>query len=110
MSEPMRLQRALARAGIASRRHAEALIRDGRVKVNGIVAHLGQVIDPAVDAVQVDDAPIVLASDPTIWIALNKPVGVLTTSDDDRGRRTVFDLVPSHPGLTYIGRLDYMTE
>lgn len=106
---PMRLQRALARAGIASRRHAEALIAEGRVTVNGRPAQLGQTVNPARDRIDVDGRPVGTPA-PTEWFVLHKPAGVLTTRQDPDGRPTVFDLVPERPGLTYVGRLDYMTE
>jgi len=109
MSEPMRVQRALARAGIASRRKAEELIAAGRVRVNGDLAHTGQLVDPARDAISVDGKPIA-APRAAVWLVLNKPAGVMTTRSDPDGRRTVFDLVPDVPGLTYVGRLDYLTE
>ncbi len=105
----MRIQRAIARAGIASRRAAEQLVAAGRVTVNGAPAHVGQVVSPERDAIAVDGAPI---GKPTItrWIVLNKPAGVMTTRSDPRGRPTVFELVPAVPGLTYVGRLDLLTE
>jgi 23S rRNA pseudouridine2605 synthase len=109
MSDTMRLQRALARAGIASRRHAEVLIGAGRVTVNGQVAHVGQSVDPERDDIRVD-GKAVGARPETAWLVLHKPVGVMTTRSDPQGRRTVFDLVDDVPGLTYVGRLDYMTE
>jgi len=109
MSETMRIQRALARAGIASRRKAEALIVAGRVRVNGDVAHTGQVVDPARDAIVVDGKPLA-GPRAAEWIVLNKPSGVMTTRSDPDGRRTVFEFVPDIPGLTYVGRLDYLTE
>jgi pseudouridine synthase len=109
MSETMRIQRALARAGIASRRKAEALIVAGRVRVNGDLAHTGQVVDPARDAILVDGKPLE-GPRAAEWIMLNKPSGVMTTRSDPDGRRTVFELVPDVPGLTYVGRLDYLTE
>jgi 23S rRNA pseudouridine2605 synthase len=109
MPESMRIQRALARAGVASRRAAEELVSAGRVRVNGVVAETGQSVDPERDAITVDgkkvSAPAVVT-----WVVLNKPTGVLTTRADPSGRRTVFDLVHDVPGLTYVGRLDYMTE
>lgn len=105
----MRIQRALARAGIASRRKAEELVAAGRVRINGEVARIGQSVDPERDRITVDDAAVAqpVASK---WLVLHKPAGVLTTRSDPEGRRTVFDLVPPQPGLTYVGRLDYMTE
>ncbi len=106
---PMRLQRALARAGVASRRAAEEMITAGRVTVNGTVAVLGQTVDPARDRVLLDGAPVA-APVAAEWFVLHKPAGVMTTRDDPEGRRTVFDLVPKRPGLTYVGRLDLMTE
>jgi 23S rRNA pseudouridine2605 synthase len=105
----MRLQRALARSGVASRRAAETLITAGRVKVNGAVATLGQSVRPGVDKITVDgksvDAPAAAE-----WFLLNKPAGTLTSKSDPGGRPTVFSLVPKVPGLTYVGRLDYLTE
>jgi 23S rRNA pseudouridine2605 synthase len=105
----MRIQRALARAGIASRRNAEELIAAGRVRVNGEVARVGMSVDVDRDRITVDGATIAAPAQAQ-WIVLHKPAGVLTTKGDPRGRPTVFDLVPSVPGLTYVGRLDYMTE
>jgi len=104
----MRLQRALARAGIASRREAEELIRRGQVRVNGTIAEIGMSVDPLSDVVEVDGRrvkPVAFA-----WLVLNKPVGYLVTKRDQQGRPTVFDLVPSLPGLTYVGRLDINTS
>lgn len=107
----MRVQRALARAGVASRRRAEVLIAEGRVSVNGRPAAVGQVVDPATDTIAVDGAPVQLGPALVpVWIVLNKPPGYVTTRRDPRGRRTVFELVADRPGLTYAGRLDYMTE
>lgn len=105
----MRIQRALARAGIASRRKAEELVAAGRVRVNGAVARTGQSVDPRADEITVDGRRVVTPSRAQ-WFVLHKPSGVLTTRTDARGRRTVFDLVPEVPGLTYVGRLDYLTE
>lgn len=104
----MRLQRALARAGVASRRRAEELIRAGRVRVNGRVAELGSKVDPEQDVITLGARRIRPAR--RVWLALHKPVGYVVTRRDPAGRPTVFTLVPDIPGLTYVGRLDLMTS
>ena len=106
MSE-MRLQRALARAGVASRRAAEALIEDGKVRVDGKVATIGMKVDP--DRQRITVGGRTLKPVERRWLAFHKPLGVVTTASDEQGRRTVFDLIPNHAGLTYVGRLDVMT-
>jgi 23S rRNA pseudouridine2605 synthase len=105
----MRLQRALARAGVASRRKAEDLIRAGRVRVDGQVATIGSSADPDSQRITVDGQRVRMATH-TTWIALNKPIGYVVSRSDPEGRRTVFDLLPKVPGLTYVGRLDLMTS
>ena len=105
----MRLQRALARAGVTSRRKAEDLIRAGRVRVDGQVATIGMSVDPASQKVTVDGRSV-RAAPRTTWIALNKPIGYVVSRSDPEGRRTVFGLLPKVPGLTYVGRLDVMTS
>jgi 23S rRNA pseudouridine2605 synthase len=107
--EAMRIHRALARAGIASRRKAEELVAAGRVRINGEVARTGQSVEPGKDVITVDGKPVRMPAQAK-WYVLHKPAGVLTTRSDPEGRKTVFDYVPSDPGLTYVGRLDYMTE
>jgi 23S rRNA pseudouridine2605 synthase len=106
MSE-MRLQRALARAGIASRRAAEELIEDGKVRVDGQVASLGTKVDPDRQKVTVSGRPIQMVE--RRWLAFHKPMGVVTTASDEEGRRTVFDFIKDARGLTYVGRLDVNT-
>lgn len=103
----MRLQRALAKAGVASRRAAETLIEDGVVRVDGEVATLGSKVDPDTQTITVRRKRIV--QKPRRWIAFHKPLGVVTTAKDEEGRRTVFDFLPRSEGLTYVGRLDVMT-
>ena len=105
----MRLQRALARAGVASRRKAEELIRAGRVKVDGRTATIGESVDPDRHKVTVDGHAI-HAAGVTVWYALNKPLGYVVSRSDPQGRKTVFQLLPKTPGLTYVGRLDVMTS
>lgn len=106
-STSMRIQRALARAGIASRRQAEELIRAGRVRVDGQVATIGSKVDLAHQKLTVSGRPVTLKA--RRWLAFNKPLGVVTTADDEAGRRTVFEFIPDPAGLTYVGRLDVMT-
>jgi pseudouridine synthase len=103
----MRLQRALARAGVASRRAAEALIRDGKVRVDGTVATIGSKVDPDRQKITVGGRAVKLQT--RRWLAFHKPLGVVTTARDEQGRRTVLDYIPDPSGLTYVGRLDVMT-
>ncbi len=108
---PMRLQKFLARAGVASRRGSEDLMTAGRVTVNGVVTtELGAKVDPLVDVVTVDGAEVRLEAGCT-YLALNKPRHVMTTMNDPQGRTTVAEYVPiaEHPGLFPVGRLDYET-
>src|SRR5205823_6236355 len=105
----MRLQRALARAGVTSRRKAEDLIRAGRVRVDGAVATIGMSVDPVRQRVRVDGRAV-RAAGPVTWLALNKPVGYVVSRGDPEGRQTVYGLLPNVPGLTYVGRLDVMTS
>jgi 23S rRNA pseudouridine2605 synthase len=106
-----RLQKILARAGIASRRKAEELIREGLVTVNGRVAELGDKADPERDAVKVGGRRI-QPSHEHRYLLLNKPRGYMSTLSDPEGRPTVIDFVP--PGmrraLVPVGRLDFNTE
>jgi 23S rRNA pseudouridine2605 synthase len=104
-----RLQRALARAGLGSRRTCEELIARGAVRVNGALATLGDRVDPARDDVTVDGVRVNL--DPEIrYLKLNKPAGVLTTMRDERGRRDVRAFLPPGPRVFPVGRLDRDTE
>lgn len=104
----MRLQKFLARAGVASRRHAEELIVAGRVMVNGQPAELGCSVDPGSDEIRVDGGAPVRLAEGDVTIMLHKPAGYVTTMDDPQGRATVADLVPADrfPGLFPVGRLD----
>lgn len=107
----MRVQKFLARAGVASRRGSEDLMTAGRVAVNGVtVTELGAKVDPLTDKVTVDGVEVTLADEPA-YLALNKPRRVMTTMSDPEGRDTVASLVPTaeFPGLFPVGRLDYDT-
>ncbi len=106
-----RLQKILARAGFGSRRACEELILSGRVRVNGQVAHLGQKADPAIDHITVDGLPLPGPERP-VYIALNKPRFVLSTTESERGdrRRTVRDLVDVPERIYPVGRLDFESE
>jgi 23S rRNA pseudouridine2605 synthase len=104
-----RLQKVLARVGIASRRVAEELIATGRVEVNGVPAHLGQRVDVATDRVALDGVAIGVLPG-LVYYLLNKPPEVVTTASDPQGRRTVLEFVPSEPRVFPVGRLDYLTE
>ncbi len=111
MSEPVRLQKVLAAAGIGSRRKCEILIERGRVAVNGaVVTALGTRVDPATDVIHLDGVRVPTAPD-LVVVALNKPRGVLSTMADDRGRPCVGDYVADIPQrLFHVGRLDADTE
>lgn len=110
MSEAVRLQKYLSRAGRASRREAERLMEAGRVRVNGEVAReLGTRVVPGRDVVEVDGERITVP--PRLWVAFHKPPGVLTTRSDPHGGRTVYNLLPEElGGLRYVGRLDKDAE
>jgi 23S rRNA pseudouridine2605 synthase len=104
-----KLQKVLARAGVGSRRVCEELIDDGRVTVDGEVAHIGQRVDPGAAVIAIDGVPV--AADPDlVHYLLNKPAGVVTTAEDPQGRPTVVDLLPREPRVFPVGRLDLDTE
>lgn len=105
---PERLQKLLARAGVASRRAAEEMLRAGRVTVNGRTAALGERARQG-DDIRVDGRPL-MAPQAHRTFMLHKPRGVLTTAADDRGRSTVLELLPPVPGLHPVGRLDLDSE
>jgi 23S rRNA pseudouridine2605 synthase len=110
MADAVRLQKHLARAGVASRRAAESLIEAGRVRVNGeVVRELGTKIDADHDRVEVDGRAVVVPA--VEWVALNKPRGFVCTRSDPQGRRTVYDLLPPEMrSLFTVGRLDADSE
>ena len=109
-SEKIRLQKFLADSGVASRRKSEEYILDGRIKINGqIVTELGTKVDPNVDVVEFDDIEV-MPSEKYVYILLNKPIGVVTTAEDQFGRDTVLDLVKVKERVVPVGRLDMYTS
>ena len=107
-----RLQKILARAGIASRRKVEEMIRQGLVTVNGKVAGIGDKADPGHDAIKVEGRRIQPHTGEFHYLLLNKPKGVMSTVSDPEGRPTVIELIPPalRKALVPVGRLDYYTE
>lgn len=108
-TEPQRIQKVLAHAGVASRRAVEEMVEAGRVRVNGKEARLGQRVDPTKDKVEVDGSEVPLRAELRYYL-LNKPVGVITTSDDPEGRETVLDYIEADERVWPVGRLDIETE
>lgn len=110
--EPIRLQKYFTDCGLLSRRAAEAEIAAGRVKVNGIVAEVGQKIMPGVDRVEYRGKPVVMPDrGGHTYVMLNKPRGYLTSMTDDRGRKCVTELVADVGKRIYpVGRLDLESE
>src|SRR5438874_1497925 len=106
----VRLQKFLADSGVASRRASEQFILDGRVAVNGkIVRLLGTKIDPVHDRVTVDGKPV--RPKKKLYLALNKPRGYVCSRSDERGRKTIYELIPKEWTSVYsVGRLDYGSE
>jgi 23S rRNA pseudouridine2605 synthase len=107
----MRLQKVLARAGLASRREAEHWIQAGRISVNGkVVTTLGTQADPVVDRIAVD-GKVINRLEPKVYYLLNKPTGYVSTCEDELGRPTVLDLLkPIKFRLFPVGRLDWDSE
>jgi len=102
-----RLQKYMAGCGLASRRKCEEIIAEGRVKVNAVVTReMGHKIDPLVDKVMVDNQ-LINTENKKVYIALNKPVGVVSTVKDEKNRETIMDLVKVDERIYPIGRLDY---
>ncbi len=106
----IRLQKYLAESGVASRRASEQLILQGRVKINGETAAVGMSVDPSTDEITLDGKPVNRAEQ-IITVMLHKPKGVVSTSDDPQGRKTVQDYVRDIPARLYnVGRLDINSE
>ncbi|HEY9752125.1 MAG TPA: pseudouridine synthase, partial [Coleofasciculaceae cyanobacterium] len=107
----VRIQKLLSQLGIASRRQAEQMIVEGRIRLNGEVAQLGQRVDAEQDQIEVDGTIVQTGQRPdSLYILLNKPAGVVTTCRDPWGRKTVLELLPpewsQRSGLHPVGRLD----
>lgn len=106
----IRLQKFLSEAGVASRRKAEEMIRNGSVKVNGHIAQIGDSVDPKKDSVTVKGKKVIKQSN-LRYILLNKPRGYVTTTDDELGRKCVLELVKDIKERIYpVGRLDRVSE
>src|SRR6266567_529944 len=106
-----RLHKVLAHAGVASRRAAERMILDHRIKVNGtLVLELGTQVDPGADRIEVDGRPLARGDATLHYVILNKPAGVVSTAHDPEGRPTVVDLVHARERLYPVGRLDIDSE
>lgn len=106
-----RVQKIISQWGIASRREAEEMIGQSRVRINGILARLGQKVDPRVDIISIDGKPLIQGNRPAlVYLLLNKPTGVVSTCNDPQGRTTVLDLLPAKlrqgTGIHPVGRLD----
>ena len=105
-----RIQKILSARGVASRRKAEEMLSAGRISVNGSVASLGDRADPDVDEILIDGSPLPSQQE-RVYILLHKPRGYVTTLSDERGRKTVADLVADCGMRVYpVGRLDYDSE
>lgn len=103
----VRLQKIISEAGIASRRKAEELIVEGKVKVNNkVVKELGYKADPEKDHIRVDGREIKIEHK-KVYIALHKPVGIISSRKDEKGRKTVIDLIPTNTYMYPVGRLDF---
>ncbi len=106
----MRLNKFLSSCGVASRRKCDDIIRFGRVSINGqIVDNLGVSVDEKKDVVKVDGVVVSLPND-FVYLKMNKPKGYACTAKDEKGRKTIFDLVECDVRLFSVGRLDYDTE
>lgn len=106
----MRLNKFLSTAGVASRRKSDELIKDGKVSVNGkIVTEMGVEVNPKKDKVVYEDKEITLPS-AFVYYKFNKPKGCVCTAKDEKGRKTIYDVINLPERLFSVGRLDYDTE
>ncbi|KAA3660649.1 MAG: rRNA pseudouridine synthase [Chloroflexi bacterium] len=107
-----RLQKLMAQANIGSRRECEKIIEQGRVRVNGRIAKLGNKADPITDKIEVDGRTLTISRETLVYVALNKPKGVISSLEDElqQNRKTVRDLIPLPGHLYPVGRLDKQSE
>lgn len=106
----MRLNKFLSSAGIASRRKCDELILAGKISVNGkLTTELGRIIDEKKDKVYFNEK-LVSSQDKLVYLKLHKPKGYICSASDEKGRKTIFDLLPKDRRLFSVGRLDYNTE
>lgn len=109
--EEIRVQKFLSEAGICSRRKAEELILQGKIKVNGkIINELGTKINPDIDIVEFNEKKVNKVKEKHVYILLNKPIGYVTTTKDQFNRPTVLDLVKINKRILPVGRLDMYTS
>lgn len=109
MAEEIRIQKAIANAGLMSRRAAEEAMVEGRVRVNGEPVVLGDRVDPSHDLLTLDGNPVPVSEDLETYL-LNKPVGVISTAADPQGRKSVVDLIDTDKRIYPVGRLDADSE
>ena len=111
MAEKIRIQKYLAMHGAASRRGADKMVEEGKVRINRRTAVPGDMVTPGEDEVFLEGRRIGSETDKKVYIMLNKPRGCITSTSDDRGRKTVIDLLSDVPvRVSPVGRLDYNSE
>ena len=111
MGEKIRIQKYLAMHGVASRRGSDRLVEEGAVRINRRMAVPGDMVEIGKDEVSVGGRPVGAQTDRKVYIMLNKPRGYITSTSDDRGRKTVMDLLSGVDVLVSpVGRLDYNSE
>ncbi|HEY5425558.1 MAG TPA: pseudouridine synthase [Candidatus Tumulicola sp.] len=109
MSQDVRINAYIARAGVASRRQADELVQRGKVRINGRVVRERGTLVHSGDRVDVSGTPIAISAERT-YLVVHKPAGVMTTMRDPEGRRTIAQILPPGPRIVPVGRLDYETS
>lgn len=111
INNTIKLHAHLAHLGISSRRKAEKMIGQGKIEVNGEQAHIGQRIDPSKDKISIEGKNITPTSEELVYFLIDKPTGVVSTTADEQGRKTVMGLIPPQEQRLYpVGRLDIDSE